>query len=335
VDLKESLCRDGSSTGIVVNFNPASNNLMIFLEGGGQCFSEATCAGNPSSFGATNAAGFAANEGAAPGTIFDRTLASNAVKDWNFVFVPYCTGDLHGGNNLNGSPIDEPGTIEKYVGYVDMQLALARLAATFPTPANVLLTGTSAGGAGVPITYLQTRAAFPAAAFFAIDDSGPPMSNTYLAPCLQMEWATLWRFDRTILPVCGAYCGDAAGQAIGLMKAILSQEPPSPFGVLDSTDDKTITHLYGYGANDCATLTSADPTPLTAQQFTAGLMDERAELASFPNFGSYVFTSTQHTSLGSPSYSNNNDDITVDGQPFTLTTWVADILAGKIANAGP
>ena len=47
VPVPGSHCRDGSATGFGINVNPASKNLMIFLEGGGACFNALTCGMNP------------------------------------------------------------------------------------------------------------------------------------------------------------------------------------------------------------------------------------------------------------------------------------------------
>ena len=89
-------CRDGSSTGFGINPSNASKKLMIFLEGGGACFNAVTCLVNPSAFSGNNYTGSSAG-------IFNRADIANPVKDWNFVDVPYCTGDVHAGNNPNGS----------------------------------------------------------------------------------------------------------------------------------------------------------------------------------------------------------------------------------------
>ncbi len=117
------------------------------------------------------------------------------------------------------------------------------------------------------------------------------------------------------------------------MKANLSAQPASPFGVIESTDDATITALYGFGSNDCASITSATPTPLTPTVFEAGLMDERAQLAGFPLFGSWLFTGTQHTSLGMASF--GTEATPVNGQNVLLTTWIANLVGGTMANDGP
>lgn len=80
-------CRDGSATGIGVRLQEGATNTMVYLEGGGACFSPGTCAANRASFGASDFASRVAggtqtdpvslNEG-----IFS-TDASNPVGRWN------------------------------------------------------------------------------------------------------------------------------------------------------------------------------------------------------------------------------------------------------------
>ena len=120
VDFPEAHCRSGSATGISVNANSASKKLVIFLEGGGACFNTLTCAANPSS----------ATFGTPSGGILNRADMANPVRDWNFIDIPYCTGDVFAGNNPNGSV---PGVgAQQFVGYTNMGAFLQRIVPTFP-----------------------------------------------------------------------------------------------------------------------------------------------------------------------------------------------------------
>src|SRR5207302_1911368 len=46
IPIPEAKCRDGSSTGIGVRMHPGATQLAIYLEGGGACFHDASCAIN-------------------------------------------------------------------------------------------------------------------------------------------------------------------------------------------------------------------------------------------------------------------------------------------------
>jgi Pectinacetylesterase len=112
VDFPAARCRDGSGTGIGVNWFPGSEKLAIFLEGGGYCVSAKTCSMNSSQRGSMfNGSG-----------IYDRGNASNPLADWNLVYVPYCTGDVHAGNNPKGNV---PGVgPQQFMGYANLALLL-------------------------------------------------------------------------------------------------------------------------------------------------------------------------------------------------------------------
>ena len=57
VDFPGAKCRDGSDTGIGVNFNAASDKVMIYMEGGGACYNAITCGTNPAKYGAADFTG--------------------------------------------------------------------------------------------------------------------------------------------------------------------------------------------------------------------------------------------------------------------------------------
>jgi hypothetical protein len=341
VPIEGAICRDGSATGIGVNVNPDSKNLMIYLEGGGACFNALTCGGNPSSF---SEAGFNACVGSGGGTcaapsiagggagIFNRNDTSNPVADWSFVYVPFCTGDVHAGNKRDATVAGVPGK-QQFVGYVNMTRYLARLVPTFPGLSKVLLTGVSAGGFGAAANYPQTARAFAPVPVYDLDDSGPPMGDPYVPKCLQKAWAELWGFDKTILADCGSDCPDPTNYTIDATIHGAKMYPHVPFGLVEDTDDMVITFFYGFGANNCAA--SAIPSALSGATFTAGLLDSRMKLAAYPNVGGFIFQGTDHTTLGG----SNFDARTAgggDAATVKLTDWVSTLVnSGTVTNVGP
>ena len=341
VPIEGAMCRDGSATGIGVNINPDSKNLMIYLEGGGACFNALTCAGNPSSF---SEASFNACTGSSGGTcaapslaaggggVFSRTDTANPMADWNFVYVPFCTGDVHAGNKLNAT-VSGVTAKQQFVGYVNMTRYLARLVPTFPSVTKVLLTGVSAGGFGAAANYPQTARAFGSVPVYSLDDSGPPMSDPYAASCLQKAWADTWGFDKTVLADCGSDCPDPTNYTIDATIHTAKMYPNIPFGLVEDTDDMIITLFYGFGANNCAN--SALPTALTGAMFTAGLLDSRMKLAAYPNIGGFIFQGMDHTTLGGSSFDTRTAG-SGDAATVKLTDWVATLVnSGTVMNVGP
>ena len=64
--------------------------------------------------------------------------------------------------------------------------------------------GLVAGGFGAAFNYDRVSAAFCPLPVTLLDDSGPPMSDTYLAPCLQKQWRGLWNLPGVLPAACTA-----------------------------------------------------------------------------------------------------------------------------------
>jgi hypothetical protein len=340
VPFADAKCRDGSSTGIAVNPSHGSDKLMIFLQGGGACFNATTCGGNPSSFSAADftaldvvcsdeeEAGHKCNS--VNSGILDRSNPANPVKDWNYVFVPYCTGDVHGGNNPAGSVAGVAGT-QQFVGYVNIGLYLARLVPTFPGATRVLLTGVSAGGFGSVAAYEPVARAFASAQIDMIDDSGPPMSDPYFAGCLQDLQRQTWGLDHTLIQDCGGECSNLATRFLDLYKHQIKTHPAAKFGQVESTDDNTTTSYFGFGFNSCMGYQQ-----LSEAQFTAGLQDMESRLSSYSNAGAFVFSGSAHTSLQSSDfYARTAGGGSTGTSGVVLNNWVRDLLNDTVTNVGP
>jgi hypothetical protein len=354
VPVDGDVCRDGSPTGIGVSLGTQADKLMIYLEGGGACFNSLTCGMNPASFGkrdfTTQFVGASAPH--ASTGILNRGFAPNPVKDWTFVYVPYCTGDVHAGNHTDATIPGVTG-MQQFVGYANVQRDLQRIVATFPGLSKVLLTGVSAGGFGAATNYGQVAEAFGKVPVYMLDDSGPPMGDPYLAKCLTSLQSTAWGFDKTILAECGADCPDPTNFALDATRHVGKAYPNVPFGLIESTDDMVITEFFGFGANNCTSYSQ-----LTGDTFTAGLATYQAGVKDLPNFGSFIFNSTQHTSIGGDSTFQNEDTNAADtltlpsdggvsseagvspeagtaGARIKLVDWITQLIGGTTSNVGP
>ncbi len=337
VPIEGAECRDGSPTGIGVNLGTA-DKVMIFLEGGGACFNFETCLGNPSSFSETDLTGRASStmDGYSINVgILDRTNAANPAKDWSYVYVPYCTGDIHAGNAVAPVTGYLMGAPQHFAGYVNMTLALDRVVPTFPKATEVLLAGMSAGGFGAALNYAHVAGAFGSVPVTLLDDSGPFMEDPYLATCLQDKTRMLWGLDKTVLKDCGASCSSPSSFFLDYIKHMAQAHPSVGFGLADSTDDGTITQFFGFGASSCTGYQQ-----LSGATFTAGMEDIRTKLSAEKNFGEFLFVGTDHTTIQSaafyPRTAGGPSDAGVDGGPAVLMTdWVTGLLAGKPTNPGP
>lgn len=92
-----------------------------------------------------------AHPGASPqgGTSSRPNHPENPFRDHTFVFIPYCTGDVHWGNNVQ-TYRDRPGReiVIHHKGFVNASTALRWVYVRFPSPRSVFITGCSAGSVG-------------------------------------------------------------------------------------------------------------------------------------------------------------------------------------------
>ncbi|MFY0537746.1 pectin acetylesterase-family hydrolase [Nannocystis pusilla] len=224
------MCRDGSTTGIGVRYG-AGDNLVIYFEGGGACFNSDTCALNElwKNFGEFKFDAWALGIG--QGGIFDDD-PQNPVRDWSFIYVPYCTGDVHAGDRENVG-IDGVLGAQQFVGYRNVAAYLERIVPTFEDAGHVLVTGSSAGGFGAALNYDRIAGAFPGSAVTLLDDSGPPMSDQYMPVCMQQLWRDLFNFDATLPADCADCFGADGGDLQPRHLPRREVERPAPGPVLE------------------------------------------------------------------------------------------------------
>lgn len=319
IDFPDSKCMDGSPTGIGVNLSSTSENVAIFLQGGNACFNLISCniTANTDGYGEAE---FQAEIDSVGGlSLLDRT-GNSPIKDYSFIYVPYCSGDVFAGNKAD--VVIGPNTWQ-FNGFNNITAFLNRIVPTFPNAQKVLLTGVSAGGFGAAYNYDHVASAFPNADVTLIDDSGPPMGAMYVAPCLQQHFIDTWGVDTTLPQDC-ADCKPADGAFIEpYVNHIKTKFPAARFGVISSEADATIRRFWGYG-EDCTSLPGAPP-PYAAAKYTAGLEDIRDRMfAGNPNFALFMLPGDEHVWL-------DNDPTTVVVDTTNLETWLTQALTGDAA----
>ncbi|MDR7128332.1 hypothetical protein J2X69_000660 [Algoriphagus sp. 4150] len=152
-----SLCSDGSDYFIFVR-KGKSNNTIIHFSGGGACWDDATCSA-PITITAALLHGDEKDlkvfyypkvlnffDRFLKGGILNKENENNPFKDWNIVFIPYCTGDFHVGNATNTYTVDGKSTEVHHNGRNNTLTALEWTFANFKSPEKILISGESAGG---------------------------------------------------------------------------------------------------------------------------------------------------------------------------------------------
>lgn len=317
VEIEGARCRDGSQTGIAVRARRSAPGLLIYLEGGGACFNDATCEVNPASFGVDELIERARRLGG----IFDEDHRDNPFRGWSVVYVPYCTGDLHAGS---AEDVDVPGgpDDQDFVGFDNVTRALARLVPTFDDVERVVLAGSSAGGYGTLLNYHQVAEAFCPRSVALLDDSGPLVAVAAGAACVQARWLDLWHLDETLPASCRA-CRDPDGPGVAALPRFLARRyPEARFGLITSDRDVVMRAFYGFAASEDCTALEEGFEPLPEEEFRRGLRAARRAYKR-PQWSTYVIPSERHTWL----WRDELYSTTVAGVP--LHEWVARLVQGE------
>jgi hypothetical protein len=168
-----------------------NNKLLVYYQGGGACWNYITCAlslhdddVNPAQDDpALTTTGFA-----------DFSNPANPFKDWNVVFVSYCTGDIHFGDAFQDYVIGGTTTHVpiNHRGWINSQVVEKWAREHFVAPDELFITGSSAGAYGAIFNapYLMSRT-YPAARAFVLGDAG---NGVITDDFLHNELAH-WNFD--------------------------------------------------------------------------------------------------------------------------------------------
>ena len=286
--------RDGSTTGYVANLNESSSKLIIYLQGGGACFNQTTCEFNPSKFGKTEfEKTLNGPDNVNPG-ILSRSNADNPFKDFNYVLVPYSTGDVHSGANNDGDVIDGPQN-QKMNGYGNFSIIINEIAPYFIGKGidEIIFTGSSAGGFGTYINYSQVADAFPNIKTTMIVDAAPIFISQNIFPnCLAEQWLDLFKF-----PFPADYDQYVSGTYDNKIQAIYeylsTKYPNQQFGLCSSYFDDTIRYFYGFSQNNCAN----GVLPIDKASFKVGLMGIKGLFDQLGNWKVYYTNGSRHTFL--------------------------------------
>jgi hypothetical protein len=302
VDVPGMGCDDGSGTGVAVNLAPGGGgDLFIYFMGGGACWDASTCfVLNTSVHGPFGKAQWDGTGAPSVAHALDRARASNPFRDMSYVFVPYCTGDLHAGSNVATYDVLGPRMVA-HVGRRNVEALLPRLRATFQAPARLVIAGSSAGGYGATLNYDLIRGAYPQARAELVDDAGPLLEGDGIPADDRAAWWANWHLGDVVDPL----CTDCRADLSRLYPALVAKYPQDRMALLTSLQDSVIRTYF-------LILLGLD----FEQRLRALVTDRLAPTATFRTF---AIPGESHTLLGAV-------DTTTSGG-FTLEAWLAAMLA--------
>jgi Pectinacetylesterase len=294
-------CSDGSEYSFWVREADPSK-VVLFLQGGGNCFSAETCAAD----GYDRTVDPEEDDPARNGGIFDFSDERNPFADYSVVNVPYCTGDVHLGNAITDY---EPGVTVHHKGFVNGTAALDHLVTAFPGATDVVVMGESAGSVATPLYAGLVSDRLPDARITVLaDGSGASLDS----PDLNARLVAAWGAETTI-PAWPENAGLTAAQWSAQQLFIQSglHDAGIVFARHDYAYDEQQSGAASYfdlPATDLLSLIDANETHIEA----AGV-----------NLRSYVAPGDGHTVLSDGAFYSEE----VNGQ--SLVDWVTRLIAGE------
>ena len=272
-------CGNGSATGFGTYPGTDPTQLVIFLQGGGACNDARTCGVDGSMGQAMHINGY--NELDFRTEIlflgeFRNSPLYQAAPNATFVYIPYCTGDLHAGDH-----VADYGVYHR--GYRNLGLDLAAILPSFPNLEKVVLAGASAGGYGALYNFYRVQQLVGDVPVSMIDDSGPFLPPPWATPAAAV--VEPWGLASTVPPNCDGCLDDGKGN-LGLYKLFeyYAHVMPGRRGsLISSLHDTVLADYYDTGGVELA----------------AGLTDlANNHVLMNPDFHVYYVDSSRHVWLG-------------------------------------
>ncbi len=216
-----------------------SEDLVIFLQGGGACW-DTLCA---------------ASETAAPGIpkggILDSDLPGNPIAGMNIAYLPYCDGGVHASDveyDIDGNGSIEADTSDQFHhGLQNMSAALDVTVQAFPAPRRIVLMGVSGGGFGTIFALPLVRTLYPDVPIDIVNDSGVSVGRPN-EPEFFRSLLAYWNISDAFLPASCPDCIAEDGHGTGVHTWGLERDENLRISLMSYKQDSTIsTFFFGVG----------------------------------------------------------------------------------------
>lgn len=173
---------------------PGDNSKVIVdFIGGGACWDAATCAPESATF--SDNIDDIRREAMNPQGVYRRNHPDNPYRDWTHIVVPYCTGDIHWGDNeVAYKRSDGSEFTIHHRGATNTRAVLAWMREHHPNPSNVVVQGCSAGAYGSIFWTPHVAEQHPQAKLTQFGDSGAGV----LGPNFLANAAPLWNVNASV-----------------------------------------------------------------------------------------------------------------------------------------
>jgi hypothetical protein len=269
------------------------NNLVVYFQGGGACWNWLTCLPFLSFQIYTPDVTDADNPALSPYGIFDLSNPNNPFKDWSFVFIPYCTGDIHlGSKDATYSYPSGPSLTIHHRGHDNFLVVLKWITKHFEKPHEIFVAGSSAGSYGAINSFPWIKESYPKSKVSVLGDAGmgvsPPEFNT----------TDIWNSQ---LPpwIFGKHPQNVP--SLEMWKAIAEYYPHSKLAEFTDAWDMTQIFFYNF-----ILYTLGLPYGGSCDSWNAQMLAGVDYKQDAPNYRSYIAAGQIHTILGRPEFYTEN-----------------------------
>ncbi len=315
-------CSDGSPFRFFVRAADPTQ-VVFYLQGGGGCWTAETCdpEGRPP-YTMTALEEMRSPSGADPEEGTAHGIAAfnhpeNPFSDHSFVFVPYCTGDVHIGDR--DAVYEVPATEEAparevtihHRGYTNGRAALDWTYEHFPGPETVFITGSSAGSIPSPVYARHFAEHYPDARVTALGDgAGGYRQIGDTRP--HESWGTLAALSH-FENMADTSTENFSFETLYIKAA--KAHPEAMFARYDTAEDDVQIQFLQIGGVS----TEGGLQPL----LDANEADIDAALEGQDNYRSYIAPGELHTIMLRPEF------YTYESDGVRVRDWVASLAAGE------
>lgn len=177
--------------------------------------------------------------------IFARS-AENPFRDYHFVAIPYCTGDVFAGAKAEAYDYDPSAASDFEVthrGHLNVLAVVQHMYERFPEDRPVLLSGLSAGGFGAIFNFPEVIERWPRTTLLPDSGIAPPIDGSLLDR-EAAQVAARWGADSILPEYCNTpACLSSTYRVLSAHAQYYDGNPGTwrPFGFLNAQQDATLT----------------------------------------------------------------------------------------------
>jgi hypothetical protein len=170
------------------------NKLVMYYQGGGACWEQLTCSVPTCDVTVTDGD----DPGRATTGFADLSNPDNPFRDWNVVFVSYCSCDIHFGDAAQDYTNFDPAHPKhvEHRGYQNAKVVEKWAREHFLAPEEVFVTGSSAGAYGAWFNAPLLHDVWPSAHFDVLADAGNGVTTQEFLE----EFFPNWNFEANLPP---------------------------------------------------------------------------------------------------------------------------------------